>query len=99
MALAEPENPFNLGPQSIFSHYASQALQPSQRVTAATGELDDAPYNEISVILRPALLERLLAGARDGASLGELVASANAPPGYAWYAVTWLLKYGLLQLD
>jgi glycosyltransferase involved in cell wall biosynthesis len=99
IALAEPENPFNLGPQSIFSHYASQALQPSQRVTAATGELDDAPYNEISVILRPALLEKLLARARDGASLGELVASADAPPGYAWYAVTWLLKYGLLQLD
>ena len=37
-------------------------------------------------------------GRRDGASLEELVASADAPRAHAWYAVTWLLKYGLLRL-
>jgi glycosyltransferase involved in cell wall biosynthesis len=96
---ADLDNPFNLGPRSLFSHYASHRLEPGQRVTAATQALDDAPYNETSVVLRPALLETLLTRAREGASLEQLVASADAPPGHAWYALTWLVKYGLLQLD
>ena len=32
----------------------------------------------------------------DGASIGALVSSAQMPKGHAWYAVTWLLKYGRL---
>ena len=35
---------------------------PEQRVVASTRTLDDAPHNEVSLILRPALLQRLLAG-------------------------------------
>jgi glycosyltransferase involved in cell wall biosynthesis len=92
-------NPFNLGPSAIFPHYASHTLHPGQRVVAATRTLDDTPYNETGLILRPALLQALLTGARDGASLGGLAASAGAPPDQAWYALTWLVKYGLLTLD
>jgi len=92
-------NPFNLGPASIFSHYASHTLRPEQRVVASTRTLDDVPYSEASLILRPALLERLLASVGEGASLADLVSSAQAPDGHAWYALTWLIKYGLLTLD
>jgi glycosyltransferase involved in cell wall biosynthesis len=92
-------NPFNASPHTIFSHYASHAFQPGQRVTATTDTLDDSPYNEASVVLRPALLEALLVRARGGASIEELVAAAQAPPDHAWYALTWLFKYGLLRLD
>jgi hypothetical protein len=94
----EAENPFNLGPRAVFSHYASHALQSGQQVVAATRTLDDTPYNETSLILRPALLQALLTQARESASLEALVASVDAPGGHAWYAVTWLIKYGLLSL-
>jgi glycosyltransferase involved in cell wall biosynthesis len=96
---ATAANPFNLGPASIFSHYASHTLRPEQRVVASTRTLDDVPYSEASVILRPALLERLLASVGEGACLADLVSSAQAPDGHAWYALTWLVKYGLLTLD
>lgn len=95
----EPEHPYNLGPGSLFSHYASHTLRPDERVTAVTQAVDDMPYTETVPILRPALLQALLSGARDGASLDTLVASADAPPEQAWYALTWLVKYGLLTLD
>jgi hypothetical protein len=89
-------NPFNLGPATVFPHYPSHALRPEQRVVATARTLDDAPYNEVSLILQPALLQRLLTAAGDGASLGALAAAAHAPEGHAWYALSWLLKYGLL---
>jgi hypothetical protein len=92
-------NPYNLGPASIFGHYASHALQPDQRVRAASRVVDDAPYNETSRILQPAMLQALLTRACDGATLGELAASAPAPEDHAWYGMVWLLKYGLLTLD
>jgi glycosyltransferase involved in cell wall biosynthesis len=92
-------NPFNLGPASVFSHYASHTLRPDRRVTATRQALDDTPYTETSPILRPALLHALLSGARGGASLDALVASAGAPADHAWYALTWLIKYGLLTMD
>jgi glycosyltransferase involved in cell wall biosynthesis len=95
----EPEHPFNLGPGALFSHYASHSLGADRRVTAVTQVLDDMPYTETVPILQPTLLHALLAGARDGASLGALAASADAPPDQAWYALTWLVKYGLLTLD
>ena len=95
----ESNNLFNLGPGSIFSHYASHALDPARRVTATAQALDETPYNETGVVLQPALLQGLLARARLGASLEELVASTGAPPGHAWYALTWLLKYGLLHFS
>lgn len=91
-------NPFNLGPSALCSHYASHVLRPAQRVAATTRTLDEAAYNEASLILRPALLQRLLSAAGDGASLGDLVASSQAPEGHAWCALTWLLKYGLLRI-
>jgi glycosyltransferase involved in cell wall biosynthesis len=95
---ATPQNPFNLGPTCLFSHYASHTLCPNQRVMATTASLDDTPYNETSLILRPVLLQALLTRARDGASIEEVVASADAPAAHAWYGLTWLLKYGLLRL-
>jgi hypothetical protein len=91
-------NPFNLGPRALFSHYQSHTLRPAQHVIATTESLDDTPYNEAGLILQPALLQALLARARDGASLEELVVSAHAPEGHAWYALVWLMKYGLLRL-
>jgi len=91
-------NPFNLGPGTIFFHYASHTLRPEQRVIATTATLDDAPYNEVTPVLQTALLERILTKAQRGASVANLVASAKAPEDHAWYAITWLLKYGLLRL-
>jgi len=95
----EPHHPFNLGPATIFPHYASSPLRPDQRVTAVAASVDDRPYADTVPILRPALLQGLLAGARDGASVESLVAAAGAPPAHAWYAVTWLIKYGQLTVD
>jgi hypothetical protein len=44
------------------------------------------------------LLERLLAAAQRGATLGEIVARSRASDASVWYDVSWLLKYGLLRL-
>jgi hypothetical protein len=92
-------NPFNLGPAAVFSHYASHAFRPEQRVAASTQTLDDTPYTEVSRVLPPALLQQLLTAAGDGASLVDLVSSAQVPADHAWYALTWLIKYGLLRLE
>jgi glycosyltransferase involved in cell wall biosynthesis len=94
---AAARNPYNLGPATVFSHYASHPLTPGRRVKATTAALDDVPYNETATLLQTELLQRLLTRAQDGATLANLVTTAKAPEAQAWYAVTWLLKYGLLK--
>jgi glycosyltransferase involved in cell wall biosynthesis len=93
-----PDNAFNLGGGVVFSHYASSVLEPDRLVVATSEALDDTPYNETSVILRPALLAALLARAREGATIAQMTASVDAPAGHASYAATWLFKYGFLRV-
>ena len=83
----------------MFSHYASHALTPNRRVVAISRTLDDTSYNEISIVLRPALLRAVLGLARDGISIEKLTGAADAPGEHTAYATAWLLKYGLLRLD
>jgi glycosyltransferase involved in cell wall biosynthesis len=91
------DNPFNLGPQQVFPHYASHALDPARHVIATGAPLDEHPYNETTIVLTPGLLDRLMALAQREVSVADLVSSAGAPPAHAIYAVVWLLKYGLLM--
>jgi hypothetical protein len=94
----DPAQPYGLGPRAIFSHYPSHTLAADCRLEATSAALDEASYNESSVVLRPDLLRALLNRAGGGATLEEIVGSVDAPEGHAAYGATWLLKYGLLRL-
>jgi glycosyltransferase involved in cell wall biosynthesis len=99
---AAGENPYNLGPGRIFSHYSARTLTPDQRLVSSGAALDDRPYNETTAILEPALLARLTAradaGGDAGVSVADLLAASGVPETQAWSAVLWLVKYGVLRV-
>jgi hypothetical protein len=92
-------NPFALGPQQLFAHYPSHTLGPDSRLIAAPQPLDERPFNETSMVLRPVLLHAIVTSAARGGSLQELAASVDASTEHALYAIAWLLKYGFLQIE
>jgi hypothetical protein len=91
-------NPYGLGPRQLFSHYPSHTLTPDCRVMATASEVDVTPFNETSLVLRPALLRAIVAASQEGATLEDLTAAVGAPVDHTTYATAWLLKYGALRV-
>ena len=91
-------NAFALAPSGVFSHYSSHTLNAQDRVRAVVSTLDDTPYNECTTLLTPRLLNALLAGAQQCATLQSIVENADFPEDHGRYGVAWLLKYGFLEL-
>jgi glycosyltransferase involved in cell wall biosynthesis len=91
-------NPYAIGPNQVFSGYASH-LVTRDTVVQRTGALfDQMPYNETAVLLQPALCAELLERAASPIDVGQLVETAGADATRSGYAVQWLLKYGLLRV-
>jgi hypothetical protein len=99
---AAGDNPYNLGPGRIFSHYSARVLTPDARVASSGAPLDVRPYNETTAILEASLLARIEARADEGAAAGvriaDLLAAGGVPEAQAWSAVLWLIKYGVLRV-
>jgi glycosyltransferase involved in cell wall biosynthesis len=91
-------NPFALGPATVFPHYTSHSLASDSMLVRCGTALDLLPYREAAGWLQPALLERLLRLAQQPVPAGRLVDGAGVPAPTAWFAVAWLLKYGMLRL-
>jgi glycosyltransferase involved in cell wall biosynthesis len=91
-------NGFSLGPATVFRHYASHTLDGETVVVASVPRLDEMPYREAAGWLTPQLLETVIRLAQQPIAAGEVVAQAGAAEGHAWFAVAWLLKYGMLRL-
>ncbi|HEY3381276.1 MAG TPA: glycosyltransferase family 4 protein [Vicinamibacterales bacterium] len=91
------EHLYNLGAGRIFSHYASHRVHRDERLVAVGEGLDVRPYNETAVLLDHELLSRVHSKAANGATVTQLLEAAQAPEAQAWFAVQWLLKYGMLR--
>jgi glycosyltransferase involved in cell wall biosynthesis len=94
---AAASNPFALDGSTVFGHYASGRLAADTVVVAAADRLDEMPYRDTAGWLAPPLLHGMLRAAARPIAAGILVAGADVPPGQGWFAVAWLLKYGLLR--
>ena len=90
-------NPFALSQPVLFSGYASRELTPSTRLRATTIVADEAPYDEVAPLLKPDVLARIIDAAAEGSTVETLVAASGVAEAEAWFAIQWLLKYGLLR--
>ena len=57
----------------------------------------DPPYSDVAPLLDPALLEQIRRRCETPAAVRDVVALA-AVPARGWFAVMWLLKYGVLRV-
>jgi glycosyltransferase involved in cell wall biosynthesis len=90
------DHPYGLSPHEIFAGYPSGRLQPDDLVIATPGATPDASYRELRPLLDPALLGTMLARAAAPTPVADLVALSPAAS-RGWFAVMWLLKYGILR--
>ena len=92
-------NLYNLGPTAVFAGYSARRLEASTRVRATTVVVDEAPFNETAAYLPRGLLTALLERSAAGVEASRLVDASGAPTAQAWFALQWLLKYGMLRVE
>jgi glycosyltransferase involved in cell wall biosynthesis len=86
-----------LSPAGVFRAYPTRFLSPADAVVIVPGVAIDPPYRDVAPLLDPTLLAAVCARCASPAPIGDLVALApQAARG--WFAVLWLLKYGVLRL-
>jgi hypothetical protein len=88
-------NPFALAPSTVFRHYASHTLDGDTMVIAG-GRRVEEPYRDVAGWLDVRLLEELLGLAKRPIRAGDLITRSGVPVPYAWFALAWLMTYGLL---
>ena len=87
-----------LSPASIFRAYPTGFLSPDDTLATVPGVAIDPPYTDVAPLLDAALLERIRrrcetpTAVRDAVSLAGIAARG-------WFAVMWLLKYGVLRVS
>jgi glycosyltransferase involved in cell wall biosynthesis len=91
-------NPYALGPSRIFGHYASRTLDPATPVVATGQRIVELPYRDAAGWLPRSLLDALLARSPRPIAAGDLAGKAPVAAPQAWFAIAWLLKYGLLRI-
>jgi glycosyltransferase involved in cell wall biosynthesis len=90
------DRPYARSPHEIFAGYPTESLSPDAVVVRSPGAALDASYKELRPLLDPTLLAAILADAAQPTTIASLVALAPAAS-HGWFAVMWLLKYGILQ--
>jgi glycosyltransferase involved in cell wall biosynthesis len=91
-------NPYALGPNQVFSAYASHLLTADTRLQTVETLVDEAPYSETSSLLDARRLDAILEAATPEATLGRVIASSKGTASETTFAVGWLLKYGFLRI-
>lgn len=90
------DRPFAHSAHALFAGYPTGLLQPEDLVVATPGATLDASYKELRPLLDPSLLTAIVAAAAEPTPIVTLTAlSPHASRG--WFAVMWLLKYGVLR--
>ncbi|MEO5821994.1 MAG: glycosyltransferase family 4 protein [Vicinamibacteraceae bacterium] len=90
-------DPAILSPSSIFRAYPTDFLSPNDTVATVPGVAIDPPYADVAVLLD----RRLLGAIRDRCVTPTQVrdvVSLAAIETRGWFAVMWLLKYGVLRV-
>jgi glycosyltransferase involved in cell wall biosynthesis len=86
-----------LSPASVFRAYPTRFLSPDDVVVIVPGAAIDPPYRDVAPLLDPALLAAICARSVSPTPIGDLVALTPLAA-RGWFAVMWLLKYGVLRL-
>jgi hypothetical protein len=92
------DRPYARSPHEIFAGYPTKTLTPDTLVVASSGAVLDGSYKELRPLLDPTLLAAIVADAAQPIAIANLVA-LSPTPARGWFAVMWLLKYGVLQVS
>jgi glycosyltransferase involved in cell wall biosynthesis len=90
------EDRFQIDHWLSFGHYVSNSLGPRDRVMTRPGQVICPSYNEVSVLLDPAELKKLLEAAANPIAIKDLLEKTPLSKEQAWFAVMWLIKYNRL---
>ena len=92
-----PQAP-ELSAPAIFAGYPARTLCAADRVVARPGAAIDPPYTDVAPLLDGPVLRQIVDRAATPTPIGTLVALSPTPE-RGWFAVMWLLKYGVLGMD
>jgi hypothetical protein len=90
-------DPAALSPASIFRAYPTGFLSPGDTIATVAGVPIDPPYSDVAVLLDRPLLEAIRDRCATPTLVGDVVAMAPVEA-RGWFAVMWLLKYGVLRV-
>jgi glycosyltransferase involved in cell wall biosynthesis len=90
-------DPAALSPAAIFHAYPTGFLSPDDAIATVPGVAIDPPYSDVGVLLDRRLLEVIVARCASPARVGDVVRLAPVEA-RGWFAVMWLLKYGVLRV-
>jgi hypothetical protein len=91
-------NPYNFDQFRIFGHYTTKILQLDDRVEKMSMESLLAPHEEIEGLVDRNIVEKIWGVAADGTSVKELIDKTCLPHDQAWFAITWMIKYGFFKV-
>ena len=95
---SSPRDPAALSPASIFRAYPTGFLSPGDTLATVPGVAIDPPYSDVAPLLDPALLVRIRDRCTTPTRVADVVALSPIPA-RGWFAVMWLLKYGVLRVS
>ena len=84
-------------PAAIFRAYPTAFLSPDDRLETVPDVAIDPAYSDVAALLDPGLLAAMHAACVVPAPVRDLVALAPIEA-RGWFAVMWLLKYGVLRV-
>jgi hypothetical protein len=87
-----------LSPSFLFHAYPTGFLSPGDTVATVPGVAIDPPYSDVAVLLDRGLLEAIRDRCVTPARVRDVVGLA-AVEARGWFAVMWLLKYGVLRVS
>jgi glycosyltransferase involved in cell wall biosynthesis len=96
--LRQAVDPAALSPSSLFHAYPTGFLSPDDTVATVPGVALDPPYSDVAVLLDRALLEGIRDRCVTPARVRDVIGLA-AIEARGWFAVMWLLKYGVLRVS
>jgi hypothetical protein len=91
-------DPAALAPSWLFHAYPTGFLSPDDSVAAVPGVAIDPPYSDVAVLLHRPLLEAIRDRCAAPARVRDVVRLAPLEA-RGWFAVMWLLKYGVLRVS
>ena len=90
--------PVDLEPTTLFRHYPSRRLEPTDTVVATRDAPLDPPYTEAAPLLDQAWLGSLVSAASEPIRIHDLLNRSAKSRSHTWFAVVWLIKYGALRV-
>jgi hypothetical protein len=97
-AARRPADPTALSPSSLFRAYPTGFLSPDDTVATVPGVGIDPPYSDVAVLLDRHVLEAIRDRCLTPTRVRDVVGLATIEA-RGWFAVMWLMKYGVLRVS